>query len=214
MIGHLSSIAPKISTRRHLQLRKTILIPFSVGLSYISCIIGVSIASLITGILSDWFVIRLARRNGGVFEPEQRLWLYAAATIILPAGMILWGVGAAHSVHWFGLLFAMFLISMCNAFGITLSLAYLVDSYREIAGDTLATCIIVRNTMSFAINYGITPWLNGLGYQNCFISVAFVGLAVCSVFLFMIKFGKRFREASRVKYWGEVRMRIEKGLVH
>lgn len=188
--------------------------PAIVGLSYISCIIGVTIAALFTGVFSDWFVIRLARRNNGIFEPEQRLWLFAAATIILPGGSILWGVGAAHGIHWFGLLFAMFLISMCNACGVTLSLAYLVDSYREIAGDALATCIIVRNTMSFAIGYGITPWLDTLGYQNCFISVAFVGLAVCSVFLVMIKFGKGFREASREKYWAEVRTRIQKGLVH
>ncbi|KAJ4391132.1 hypothetical protein N0V93_004747 [Gnomoniopsis smithogilvyi] len=188
--------------------------PAIVGLSYIACILGVTVASLFTGVFSDWFVIRLARRNGGVFEPEQRLWLFAAATIILPGGSILWGVGAAHGIHWFGLLFAMFLISMCNTCGVTLSLAYLVDSYREIAGDALATCIIVRNTMSFAIGYGITPWLDALGYQNCFISVAFVGLAVCSVFLVMIKFGKGFRESSRVKYWEEVRVRIQKGLVH
>lgn len=188
--------------------------PAIIGLSYISCIVGTTFAALFTGAFSDWVVIRLARRNRGVFEPEQRLWLFAAATVILPGGSILWGVGAAHGIHWFGLLFAMFLLSLCSACGVTLSLAYLVDSYREIAGDALATCIIVRNTMSFAIGYGITPWLDALGYQNCFISVAFVGLAICSVFLVMIKFGKGFREASRVKYWEEVGVRIQKGLVH
>ncbi|KUI54415.1 hypothetical protein VP1G_01762 [Cytospora mali] len=188
--------------------------PAIVGLCYIACIIGVTVASLFTGVFSDWFVIRLARRNGGIFEPEQRLWLFAAATIILPAGSILWGVGAAHGVHWFGLLFAMFMISICNACGITLSVAYLVDSYRDVAGDALATCIIVRNTMSFAIGYGITPWLDALGLQNCFISVAFVGLAVCSVFVLMLKYGKTFREQKRVQYWNEVRIRVEKGLVH
>ncbi|KAJ0118245.1 hypothetical protein J7T55_009028 [Diaporthe amygdali] len=188
--------------------------PAIVGLCYLACIIGVTVASLFSGVFSDWFVIRLARRNGGVFEPEQRLWLFAAATIILPAGSILWGVGAAHGVHWFGLLFAMFMISICNGCGVTLSLAYLVDSYRDLSGDALATCIIIRNTMSFAIGYGITPWLEALGYQNCFISVAFVGLAVCSVFLIMIKFGKSAREQKRAQYWHEVRIRIEKGLVH
>lgn len=188
--------------------------PAIVGLCYLSCIIGVTVASLFSGVFSDWFVIRLARRNKGVFEPEQRLWLFLASTIILPAGSILWGVGAAHGVHWFGLLFAMFMISICNACGVTLSLAYLVDSYRDLSGDSLATCIIIRNTMSFAIGYGITPWLDALGYQNCFISVAFVGLVVCSVFLVMIKFGKYFREQKRAQYWHEVKVRIEKGLVH
>lgn len=188
--------------------------PAIVGLCYLACILGVTAASLFTGVFSDWFVIRLARRNGGVFEPEQRLWLFAATTVILPAGSILWGVGAAHGIHWFGLLVAMFLISICNAAGVTLSLAYLVDAYRDVAGDALATCIIIRNTMSFAIGYGITPWLDALGYQNCFISVAFVGLAICSVFLFIIKFGKTLRKQKRLEYWQEVRIRVEKGLVH
>jgi MFS family permease len=188
--------------------------PAIVGLSYLACIIGVTVASLFTGVFSDWFVIRMARRNAGVFEPEQRLWLFAAATIMLPAGSILWGVGAAHGVHWFGLLFAMFLISICNGCGVTLSVSYLVDSYRDLSGDALATCILVRNTMSFAIGYGITPWLDALGYQDCFISVAFVGLAVCSVFLAMIRWGKPLRERKRLQYWDEVRIRIEKGLVH
>ncbi|PSR75284.1 major facilitator superfamily domain-containing protein [Coniella lustricola] len=185
-----------------------------VGLSYIACILGVTVAALFTGVFSDWFVIRTARRNNGVFEPEQRLWLFAVATIMLPAGCILWGVGAAHHVHWFGLLFAMFLIATCNACGVTLSLAYMVDSYRELAGDAMASVIIVRNTMSFAIGYGITPWLKNLGYQNCFISVAFVGLVVCALFLVMVKYGKTLRERSRVQYWAEVRLRMEKGLVH
>jgi hypothetical protein len=36
--------------------------------------------------------------------------------------------------------------------------------------------IIVRNTLSFAIGYGLTPWLEGMGQQNCFISAGFIGL--------------------------------------
>ncbi len=40
----------------------------------------------------------------------------------------------------------------------------------------MTTCILVRNTMSFAISYGITPWLTNLGLQNCFISAAFIGM--------------------------------------
>lgn len=188
--------------------------PSIVGLSYIACIIGVTIASVFTGVFSDWFVIRLARRNKGIFEPEQRLWLFAATTIILPAGSILWGVGAAHEIHWFGLLFALCMIAICNGAGVTLSVSYLVDSYRDLAGDALASCIIIRNTMSFAIGYGITPWLDRLGYQNCFVSVAFVGLTICAVFLVMVIWGKRLREMKRSDYWREVQTRIDKSLVH
>jgi hypothetical protein len=63
--------------------------------------------------------------------------------------------------------------------------------------------------MSFAINYGITPWLNGLGLQNCFISVAFVALAICAIFLPFIWFGKGLRSLKRESYWREVKLRRE-----
>ncbi|XDG03625.1 hypothetical protein ABKA04_003240 [Annulohypoxylon sp. FPYF3050] len=188
--------------------------PSLVGLSYVSCVIGVALASAFTGVFSDLFVIRMARRNNGVSEPEHRLWLFTVSTLAIPASLILWGVGAAHEVHWFGLVFAMGTTAFANTMGITLSVSYLVDTYRDISGDGLTTCILIRNSMSFAIGYGITPWLDGLGTQNCFISVAFVGLAICSVYLIMIKWGKKFREAKRVDYWNEVKKRIDLGLVH
>ncbi|KGQ06374.1 putative MFS-type transporter [Beauveria bassiana D1-5] len=182
--------------------------PSIVGLSYLSCIVGVIVGAAYTGVFSDWFVIRMARRNGGVYEPEQRLWLFSATAILVPAGLILWGVGAAHGIHWFGLIVAMAILALCSCVGITLAIAYLVDSFREISGDALVTLILVRNTMSFAISYGITPWLDALGLQNCFISVAFVALAICSIFLPVIWYGKRLRAAKRESYWSEVKMRI------
>ena len=108
----------------------------------------------------------------------------------------------------------MFGTAFCNTSGITLSVNYLIDSYRDIGSDGLTTVIIIRNTMSFAIGYGITPWLTDLGYQNCFISAAFVGLTASAVFLIMIWKGKYFRERYRVKYWQLVKSHVDMGMVH
>jgi MFS family permease len=134
-------------------------------------------------------------------EAEHRLYPFALTTILVPATLILWGVGAAHGIHWFGLIVAMCLLAFSSTAGITLSVNYLIDSYHEISGDAMATVIIVRNTMSFAIGYGITPWIDGMGYQNCFISAAFIGMVACLAFAVMIKWGKFFREQSKESYW-------------
>ncbi|KAF4466160.1 serine threonine kinase 16 [Fusarium albosuccineum] len=171
-----------------------------VGLSYVSCCIGVTIGSLISGRCSDWLTIKLARRNNGVMEAEYRLWPFSLCVIMVPGSLILWGVGAQHGVHWFGLVFAMGCLAFTSTVGITLSVNYLIDSYHDISGDAIVTMILVRNTMSFAISYGITPWLTDLGYQNCFVSAAFVGMAASSVFFFMIIYGKSFRVRSARKY--------------
>jgi MFS family permease len=175
-----------------------------VGLSYVSCMIGVSIGSLTSGRLSDWLTIKLARRNNGIMEAEHRLWPFATCLIMVPGSLILWGVGAAHQVHWFGLIFAMACLAYTSSLGVTLSINYMIDSYHDISGDAIVAVILIRNTMSFAVNYGITPWLTNLGYQNCFVSAAFVGLAASSVFLIMITFGKRLRVRSSSRYWSIV----------
>lgn len=176
-------------------------------------------------------VLKLARRNKGIYEPEQRLWGFLLPTIVLPASLLLWGVGAAHEIHWFGLMVAMLGTAFCNTCGITLSVTYLVDCYRDISGDGMTSAIIIRNTMSFAVGYGIvstylrttsrpvlivsqTPWLDNLGYQNCFISAAFVGLAISSVFFIMLWKGKYFREKYRTSYWNLVSKHVDMGMVH
>jgi MFS family permease len=128
--------------------------PSMVGLSYVSCTLGVIIGSLISGRLSDWLTIKLARRNNGVMEAEHRLWPFSLCVILVPGALILWGVGAAQGVHWFGLIFAMGLLALATTFGVTLSINYMIDSYHEISGDAMTTVILVRNTMSFAISYG------------------------------------------------------------
>ena len=114
--------------------------------------------------------------------------------------LILWGVGAAHDVAWFGLVFAMGVVAVSNAIGIQLSVSYAIDSYKDLAGEALITVILIRNTMSFAIGYGLTPWVDAMGKQNAFILAAFVGLAQVLTFLIMVKFGKKFRAKTRHQY--------------
>ncbi|MDI1486739.1 MAG: hypothetical protein OHK93_006000 [Ramalina farinacea] len=88
-------------------------------------------------------------------EPESRLWLFSLSIVLMPAGLILWGVGAAHGIHWFGLVFAMGLIAITNGLGVQISLSYCIDCYRELSGEAVVTVILIRNTMSFAIGYGL-----------------------------------------------------------
>jgi hypothetical protein len=188
--------------------------PSMVGLSYVSPLLGVAIGSAYTGLLGDWWVIRKARNNGGIMESEHRLWLFFPSLICIPGGLILWGVGAAQGVHWFGPVFAMGVIAMTNTFGVQLSIAYCIDSYRALSGEAIITVIIVRNTMSFAIGYGITPWVQDMGLQNCFITAAFVAMAqVCTVWL-MIRYGKSLRQKSVGRYSKYVEEMAKSGMVH
>ncbi|RYO78568.1 hypothetical protein DL766_007489 [Monosporascus sp. MC13-8B] len=71
--------------------------------TYISCMIGVKVASVFTGVFSDHFTIQPARRSNGILEAEHRLCLSAVSTLVIPSSVILWGVGTAHQIYWFRL---------------------------------------------------------------------------------------------------------------
>lgn len=172
-----------------------------VGLAYVGPLIGVAIGSYYSGVFGDRVALWLARRNKGVLESEHRLWLFSVSLILVPASLILWGVGAAHHVHWFGLIFAMGVLAATNSIGVQLSVSYCIDSYKDLSGEAMVTVIIIRNTMSFAMGYGITPWVTNMGYQNAFVVAAFAGLAQVFTFLAVVKWGKGWRTMSKGRYY-------------
>lgn len=111
-------------------------------------------SSFFGGYINDRITLHLVRKNNGVYEPEMRLWLFTASLILIPSSIILYGVGAAHHIPWIGILIAGGLLSFANTACVPLSLNYLVDSYRDLAGQAMTVVIIIRNTMYFAISYG------------------------------------------------------------
>lgn len=185
-----------------------------VGTAFLAPLLGVLCGALYAGPVADRMALHLARRNAGTKEPEHRLLATALLVVVIPASLLLWGLGAAAGVHWFGLLVAMCGLAFSNAAGLTLSLAYLIDCYRELGGEAVTTAIIVRNSMAFAINYGITPWLENLGYRRCFGSAAAVAVGTSSVFLVVVWKGKWVRERSAERYWRLVERLGEMGMVH
>lgn len=103
-----------------------------IGLMGIPPFVGTSLAALISGPLSDSIVLWLAKRNGGIFEPEMRLWLALAFTPLVPAGLFMFGIGLNNGSHW---LLPAFGLAICN-FGVvpasSAALTYLTDAYTDV----------------------------------------------------------------------------------
>ena len=174
--------------------------PALVGLAYVAPILGVVLAHIYCGPLGDRIAIWLARRHGGYLEAEFRLWLFLPSLLLVPAGLILYGVGAAHAVHWFGPIFAMGIIAAVALVALQLPVAYVVDSYYAVSSEAVVSVILVRNSMSFAIGYGITPWLDNMGLQNAFLVAAFIGMLQTSTFFVFTNWGKAMRQSSLRRY--------------
>ncbi|KAK1691366.1 major facilitator superfamily domain-containing protein [Colletotrichum godetiae] len=181
-----------------------------VGVTYLAPLLGALIGGYVSGPVSDSFSMRLARRNKGFREPEHRLWGMSLTAIILPLGLLLWGVGAAFSLP----IGVLMLGSVFCGFGIvtggTYSITYSVDAFKEIAGESIVSLILCRNTLTFGFSYAITPWIDGAGLQKTFIVVAIISFLTGVSFLIIIWKGKQLRIFSEARYWRYAAMQVVK----
>ncbi|CZR64625.1 related to transporter protein HOL1 [Phialocephala subalpina] len=186
----------------------------AVGFAYFGAFVGMVLGALWVAAVGPRLVMRLARRNHGVAEPEHILWLFLASLVCVPFAMLLWGLGAADHIHWFGMVFAQCILAISSTLCLSTSIQYATSAYRDMGGELITTIILIRNTLSFAINYGITPWINAEGQRNTFITVAVIAL-VCNATMFpAIIWGKKLRMKSADRYWKWVASARAKGLSH
>ncbi|KAI8417421.1 hypothetical protein FOFC_03734 [Fusarium oxysporum] len=172
-----------------------------VGLMYVGPIIGAALGCLWSGIVADRIALSLARRNNGIREPEHRLWPLALSALLSCVGLIVWGVGADKHIPWIGLAIGLVVLTFSCVTGGSIALSYNVDCFKDISGDTTTSIIIIRNTLGFAISYGITPWYVNMGLQDCFIMAGLLSLGCTSTFLLMIWKGKSLRRKAAPRYW-------------
>lgn len=67
-----------------------------VGLMNVAPFVGAVLGFPFGGYLSDKSILWLSKRNGGIYEPEMRLWLALPIAIISPAGILMFGLGLAY----------------------------------------------------------------------------------------------------------------------
>ncbi|KAK0383921.1 hypothetical protein NLU13_8012 [Sarocladium strictum] len=171
-----------------------------VGSVYAGPIIGAALASFWSGNVADWLAIRLARRNRGIREPEQRLWVLLVSGTVSAAGLVLWGVGAYYQIPWIGLVFGLGMLTFGCVTGGSIAVSYNVDCFKEIAGETTVSIMLIRNTIGFGFSYAITPWWTTQGLKYCFITAAMISIACTLTFVVMIIWGKRIRRWSIPAY--------------
>ncbi|CDK29495.1 unnamed protein product [Kuraishia capsulata CBS 1993] len=188
--------------------------PSMVGVTYTSPILVTFILTYFSGNVGDRLRLFIARKKNGVSEPEDRLWMATIYLILCPGCFILWGVGAWAGIHWMGLVIGMGVIGGSGIMGCHCAVNYVLESYRELGSCAMVSVILVRNTMSFAVNWGITPWVENTGLKNTFIAACFISLAGISTFLPMIYFGKRTRVSTKDAYWNYVQEATDLGLPH
>ncbi|KAL3419174.1 major facilitator superfamily transporter [Phlyctema vagabunda] len=119
---------------------------------------------------SDMIIKSMARRHGGIHEPEHRL-----LTLIIPLVLgivfcVLYGQAATFpkQYHWMAIVFTMngyyFAFIGANTAGIT----YLLDAYPTRNASCLVVFCAMRGVISFGLSYGTVPLYSKYGYNGAF----------------------------------------------
>ena len=77
--------------------------------------------------------------QGGTREPEFRLPAMTIGLVTTPLALALYGAGIECEWHWIVPTVALGLLSFSIAQATNVSLVYIVDSYRPVAGETVVT---------------------------------------------------------------------------
>ncbi|KAK2039698.1 major facilitator superfamily transporter [Colletotrichum somersetense] len=170
-----------------------------VGNMNLPTLIGSLVGCVYGGYGSDWFMLWMTKRNGGVMEAEFRLYLMALCAVVFPAGMWIFGIGSARGWEWplpyVGLGFIGFGYGCAG----DLSLSYLADSFPDMVLEGMVGVAVINNTIAMLFTFVASYWID-TGMENCFIALGVLSLAIMCLSLPMVVYGKRTRRWAKNRY--------------
>ena len=164
------------------------------GLVYISPFVGGILGTAVAGRVSDVIVRAMARRNGGLYEPEFRLVMAAPIAVTTVVGLIGFGWSAHDEAPWIVPTVFFGLVSFGCSLGSTTSITFCVDSYRQYAGEALVTLNFSKNVLhGLVFSLFVTDWLTSDGPKTVFVWIGVMQLLVLAFTIPMYIYGKRAR---------------------
>lgn len=165
-----------------------------VGLVYLAPFIGGVCGTAIAGKLSDVIVQYMARRNGGVYEPEFRLVMAIPIAISTAIGLMGFGWSVEERDKWIVPTVFFGIISFGCSLGSTTAITFCVDSYRQYAGEALVTLNFSKNIFHGLVFSLFFPrWLESDGPKDVFIAIGGIQIACLITTIPMYIYGKRAR---------------------
>ncbi|KAF5722398.1 major facilitator superfamily transporter [Fusarium mundagurra] len=170
------------------------------GLVFFAALVG-DIIGWGIGVLSDQVVIALARRNGGVKEPEMRLYTLVPCFVFAAVGYMLYGWGAQTEAHWITIAIGIGAMISHQVGACTIATAYAMDCFPGISGELVVVLAMCSSMVNFAISYSVQPFIEAAGYgwtMTCFGIMVLLSVLAA---IFLVLFGKRWRIAKGPRYY-------------
>jgi hypothetical protein len=164
------------------------------GLVYLSPFIGGVLGTAVAGRISDIIVRAMAKKNGGVYEPEFRLVMAIPVAIATAIGLMGFGWSAQERDNWIVPTIFFGVISFGCSLGSTTAITFCVDSYRQFAGEALVTLNFSKNIFhGLVFSLFFATWLEDDGPKKTFLAIGGIQIACMLLTIPMYIYGKRAR---------------------
>ncbi|KAF2254809.1 MFS general substrate transporter [Trematosphaeria pertusa] len=167
------------------------------GLINIPGLLGNLFGAWAGGDLVDMWCAWRTKKNKGIFEPESRLYLLIIPFFLTSAGCVLFGYGVQNTMSWVALFFGYGMISVALTATPTITMAYVSDCALPVNSDALLLVNGLKNVVAFGFLYGVVPWVEEVGYVDCFGTMAGIFVAIVGIgAMLLILYGARVRHAT------------------
>lgn len=150
---------------------------------------------VINGLL-DKIYVRL-RESNGAGQPEYRLPLVIAGSIVFPLSVLLYGWSAQLHLHVMVLLLSVALMGAFLMLSFVPLMAYVVDAFGIYSASSVTALIVTRCLMGTFLPISAQPVIAKLGYGWGLTIFAAVSLATVSIPLSVFRYGQKWRQASK-----------------
>jgi MFS family permease len=138
--------------------------PELTGLAYIGLGLGFICGQVLFGMTSDRTVVRLVKRNNGVYQSEMRLTMCLFYACFVPISFFWYGWSIQAQVHWISPIIGLFPFGF-GMIGIFISIqTYIVDSYPRFAASGIAAITVTRSFFGAFLPLAGPSMFDTLGY--------------------------------------------------
>ncbi|KAH7019262.1 major facilitator superfamily domain-containing protein [Ilyonectria destructans] len=175
---------------------------WQVGLTFLGILIGMLLAACLDPVwhrIRARLVDKLSQETGveGSSEPEFRLPPAILGSILVPAGIFMFGWSSYPWVHWIVPIIGSAIFGAGTLLVFSGIFTFLVDAYPQYAASALAANAFVRCSFAAAFPLFGTQMYGKLGYQWASSLLAFLTLAMMPFPYIFFRYGKRIRATSR-----------------
>jgi len=164
-----------------------------VGYLAVGPMIGGLLGTVFTGLIDGLIVKWITNKNGGIYEPEFRLFIMIPGMIFSCIGLFMYGyvleIKAAAELTSF--------VQGVMVFGIIVgtisTTSYLLDAYRELSSEIFIMSMVTKNFLFYGMTFFVNNWVAAAGPRNMFNVFGAIAVVMYSGAFPLYVFGKQLR---------------------